>query len=277
MKRTPFLIFMIVALSLLCSCTKKAATVTDGTTSQYPISLTSVKMSDTASFKRSNGKVCMEFVDVSVTYPKFFIDKASTAKLQKLFTRMVLEGNDSLDIDDALKEYTRATLNSNSLDSTDVNEYAVAEGAVSDRILIAVNITIAYHQHDILTLCKEETVKKDEVSSKTHQYYNIDLKNIAPIDLSMFRSDAFGAVCKALKQQLMTQNRAKNSDELNDLGFFNIDNLTLTTNFCFGENGVTWSSLPQELAADANLEPKITLDYATLKRWASDKSVLKRF
>jgi hypothetical protein len=179
----------------------------------------------------------MEFVDVSVTYPKFFIDKASTAKLQKLFTRMVLEGNDSLDIDDALKEYTRATLNSNSLDSTDVNEYAVAEGAVSDRILIAVNITIAYHQHDILTLCKEETVKKDEVSSKTHQYYNIDLKNIAPIDLSMFRSDAFGAVCKALKQQLMTQNRAKNSDELNDLGFFNIDNLTLTTNFCFGENG----------------------------------------
>ena len=90
MKRTPFLIFMIVALSLLCSCTKKAATVTDGTTSQYPISLTSVKMSDTASFKRSNGKVCMEFVDVSVTYPKFFIDKASTAKLQKLFTRMVL-------------------------------------------------------------------------------------------------------------------------------------------------------------------------------------------
>ena len=100
---------MIVALSLLCSCTKKAATVTDGTTSQYPISLTSVKMSDTASFKRSNGKVCMEFVDVSVTYPKFFIDKASTAKLQKLFTRMVLEGNDSLDIDDALKEYTRAT------------------------------------------------------------------------------------------------------------------------------------------------------------------------
>ncbi len=278
MKKISFMLLTLVALALASSCTRNGVNATgDDASSQYPISLTSVKMSDTATFKRSNGAVCMELVDVSVTYPKFFRDEASTAKLQKLFTRFVLEGNDSLSIDDALKAFTLATLNSNSLDSTDVNEYAEAEGAVSDKIIITINITTAFHQHDILTLCKEETVKKDEVSSKTHKYYNIDLKNIAPIDLGMFRNDAFNAVCQALKSQLMLQNKVTTSDELNDLGYFNIDNLSLTTNFCFGEKGVTWSFLPQELAADANLEPKITLDYDTLKQWASDKSVLKRF
>ena len=47
--------------------------------------------------------------------------------------------------------------------------------------------------------------------------------------------------------------------------------------FCFEENGITWSYLPQELAADALFEPRITLGFDVLKPLAAENSIINRF
>lgn len=261
-----------------CSPKKQTETAQD-TGGQYPMSLTSTHTGDTSSFKMSNGEICQELVDVTAAYPKFFKDKASTLKLQKLFIGTVLEGNDSLGIEDAVKDYAHSITDQNSMNGKSGNgQDAAADEYASDlnRFVITINITVAYHQHDIITFCKEETVKKDDVASKTHKYYNIDLKTLQVIDLGMFKEENLSDITVLLKQKLMQQNNVTSADALNDLGYFNIDNLSVTSNFSFDENGITWSYLPQELAANANIEPKITLDYDTLKPFAASGSALER-
>lgn len=272
-----FIVSCIASILLAASCSRPAKSVAPAP--EDLVSFTSVKSNDTSSFMLSNGEHCQELVEVSATFPKFYKDEATTLKLQKLYIKKVLEGNDSLPVEQAVQQYASALLHQNFIDGSDGENEIESNGekAIANKFLFSVNITVAYHQNGIVTLCKEETVKKNNVASKTHQYYNLDLNTMSLIDLSIFKDEAIDDICQLLKNKLMKQNNAKNSDELNDLGFFNIDNLTVTTNFCFDENGITWSYLPQELAADANLEPKITLDYGTLKAFASENSVLKQF
>lgn len=273
---------LLMSMLAGCSPTKTDATGADDS-SQEPVALSNVHKSEQTSFKLSTGEACQEIIDVTATYPKFFKDKASTEKLQKLFISTVLECNDSLSIDQAVQAYAHSITDVDP-DSDDDGGAEASEAAGDDsgyatdnKFVITVNITIAYHQHDVITFCKEETVKKNEVTSKTHKYYNIDLKDLKVVDLTMFKDESLNEICVLLKKQLMEQNNVKSADALNDLGYFNIDNLTVTSNFFFDENGITWSYLPQELAANANIEPKITLDYGTLKQFAASGSVLGRF
>ena len=83
-------------------------------------------------------------------------------------------------------------------------------------------------------------------------------------------------VTQLLRARLMAQNKATSDDQLNDIGYFNVDNLTVTRNFYFGDNGITWSYLPSQLAVDAIGEPQIALTYDQLAPLACDGSVIHR-
>ena len=80
-----------------------------------------------------------------------------------------------------------------------------------------------------------------------------------------------------LKQQLLAQNNASGNEQLNDLGYFNVENITVSRNFYFDDKGVTWSFLPNELAVEAVGEPKITIPYGDLKPSLCENSILERF
>ena len=74
----------------------------------------------------------------------------------------------------------------------------------------------------------------------------------------------------------MENNNVKTAEQLIDLGYYNIDNLVVSRNFYFDENGINWSFLPNELAVYALGEPKVRLDFEEVLPLASDDSVLKR-
>ena len=115
------------------------------------------------------------------------------------------------------------------------------------------------------------------MTSITHRYYSFDVETQSFIDLSrLFRDDAMPDVCQLLKQQLLKQNNATGNEQLNDLGYYNVENITVTRNFFFDDKGVTWSFLPNELAVEAVGEPRITIPYAQLKDFKSDDSILDR-
>lgn len=278
MKNPITLILFVLAVAVAtmgCSGGGKGGSETD----QVPVTLSSTKQTDTLSFPLSNGNTCKVLVDVSVTYPKSFKSDKETKELQRLFVTAVLEGSDSLAINDAVKQYAASisSLNASSGSSEDEAELDEDDMPV-EKIHISVNITAAYNQHNIITFCKEETYKRNDVmTSKMHRYYNLDLESMKLVDLSLFRDDAISDVCQLLKDKLLEQTHTKNSDELNELGYFNIDNLTVTTNFCFDDDGITWSFLPQELAADALTEPRITIGYEALKPLAAEGSIINRF
>ena len=192
----------------------------------------------------------------------------------------VLNAPDSLNLNDAL----RATV-SNTLHQYDFVELpADDQGAEDDgaQLVYKYNTTttvnVHYNQNDIITFCKTEVVRKnDKVTSVTHRYYSFDLLTMAYIDLhKLFREDAMADVTQLLRARLMAQNKATSDDQLNDIGYFNVDNLTVTRNFYFGDNGITWSYLPSQLAVDAIGEPQIALTYDQLAPLACDGSVIHR-
>lgn len=280
MKNYISLILLALAMTFIyASCSGgKGSNTADG--DEATVTLSSLKEADTLSFPLSNGNNCKVQVDVSVTYPKSFVNKQETEKLQKLFITMVLECGDSLTIEEAVKQYTTGITRQNGASEDEDDDFALEDenGTPIDKILINVNITAAYNQKNIITFCKEVTYKRnDVVTSKMHRYYNLDLADMKPIDRTIFRDDAMSDVCQLLKDKLLEQTHTRNSDELNEIGYFNIDNLSVTDNFCFEENGITWSYLPQELAADALFEPRITLGFDVLKPLASENSVINRF
>ena len=272
---------LTLALVVMVTSCSGGKSGNSGNGDEATVTLSSVKQADTLSFPLSNGNNCKVQVDVSVTYPKAFKSKKETEALQKLFITTVLECGDSLTIEEAVKQYTMGITRQNVAgDGEEEDDFALEDenGTPIDKIFINVNITAAYNQKNIITFCKEETFKRnDVVTSKIHRYYNLDLADMKPIDRTIFRDDAMADVCQLLKDKLLEQTHTRNSDELNEIGYFNIDNLSVTDNFCFEENGITWSYLPQELAADALFEPRITLGFDVLKPLAAENSIINRF
>ena len=119
--------------------------------------------------------------------------------------------------------------------------------------------------------------KNDTVTSVTHRYYSFDVETQTFIDVNrLFRDDAVADVCQLLKQQLLKQNNAMGNEQLNDLGYFNVENISVTRNFYFDDTGVTWSYLPNELAVEAVGEPKIFIPYDELTDYLCDDSIIER-
>ena len=137
---------------------------------------------------------------------------------------------------------------------------------------------MVYNDHDVITFCKEETIKKnDQVTSVSHHYVNFDLQSMKRITLhDLFRDDSLDKISQRLKNQLMDDKDASNEDELNDLGYFNLPNLTVTGNFFFTSSGITWSYDPSVVAVASVGEPTINIDYDDLKDYLSDDSIINR-
>ena len=234
---------------LLCSCSKGASRKSgDG---KPAVTLKSQRLNDKSTFKLSNGDRCTIVADASIDYPVATSDGVPVDSLQRLFAAYVLESGDSLSLNEAMRQ---VVVNS-------MHQY----------------VSAIYNKNGVVTFERVDVVKKnDKVTSVTHRYYSFDVETNSYIDVNrLFRDDALADVCQLLKQQLLKQNNATGNEQLNDLGYFNVENITVSRNFYFDENGVTWSYLPNELAVEAVGEPKITIPYGDLTDYQCDNSILE--
>lgn len=275
---------VLACLILLCVCMLNYGCKNSSTYSKEYMGDTVVveiiKLSDTSSFKKSNGELCDINTCATVAIPAQYKDNISIQELRKLFVKHVLYCSDSLSIEDALKLRMGNML----------HQYDFADDPHADEMDLddtmediknynnSVTVTVYYNKHAIFTLCKVEVVKKDNVvTSITHRYYSFDLKNMSFIDLNgLFKEDTSTALCNEILNQLLTSNKVTSRDQLNEIGYYNIDNLGVTRNFYFDKTGITWSYLPNELAVEALGEPTVTLSYETLEPYLSDNSVINR-
>ena len=243
--------------------------------------LDSCRLTDTTSFVKSNGERCAIYADANIVYPKTFKDHAATEQLQRLFAAFVLNAPDSLNLEDAMHATVSNTLHQYDFVEQWSNEDEADEEADAQLVYkynTLTTVRVCYNNNDVITFCKNEVVKKnDKTTSETNRYYSFDLTTMSYIDLhKLFREDALTDVTQLLRAQLLKQNNVTSDDQLNDLGYFNVDNLTVTRNFCFSDKGVTWSYLPGQLAIDAVGEPIILLSYDQLMPLACEGSILNR-
>ena len=150
------------------------------------VKLATDSLVETGSFKKSNGEMCKMKANVVVSYPQQFSDSTSLATLQQLFMTNVLKAPQGVKaMKDAIKFYAQSIITHNtpsqygntraSNDSID-GDYDEID---IDQFESSVVINVVYNDHDVITFCKEETIKKnDQVTSVSHHYVNFDLQSM---------------------------------------------------------------------------------------------------
>ena len=281
MKRKVFILLILLsATALLFSCSKTRSSKNgDG---KPAITVKTQRLSDTSGFTMSNGERCTIASEASIDYPISTASGAAVDSLQRLFAAYVLESGDTLALHEAMQQVVANSMHQYDFMNgplSDAEEAEASEGLATLKYATSTRVTPIYNQNGVVTFERVDVIKKnDKVTSVTHRYYSFDVETQTYIDVNrLFRDDAIADVCQLLKQQLLTQNNATGNEQLNDLGYFNVENITVTRNFYFDENGVTWSYLPNELAVEAVGEPKITIPYADLESSLCDESIIQRF
>lgn len=274
------MLILLSVTALLFSCSKTRSSKNgDG---KPAITVKTQRLSDTSGFTMSNGERCTIVAEASIDYPVSTASGAAVDSLQRLFAAYVLESGDTLSLPDAMQQVVANSMHQYDFMNgplSDAEEAEASEGLATLKYATSTRVTPIYNQNGVVTFERVDVVKKnDKVTSVTHRYYNFDVETQTFIDVNrLFRDDAIADVCQLLKQQLLTQNNATGNEQLNDLGYFNVENITVTRNFYFDENGVTWSYLPNELAVEAVGEPKITIPYADLESSLCEESIIQRF
>ena len=279
MKTKYFTLFIILSLTaLLFSCSKTGKS--SGGDGKPAVTVKSQRLNDSSSFMMSNGERCTIIADATIDYPVKAEDGTPMDSLQKLFAAYVLESGDSLSLQDAMRQVVTNSMHQYDfmVEPVSQEELAEDEGMATLKYATSTRVTPMYNKNGVVTFERVDVVKKnDKVTSVTHRYYSFDVKTQTFIDLNrLFREDVVADVCQLLKQQLLKQNNATGNEQLNDLGYFNVENISVTRNFYFDDKGVTWSYLPNELAVEAVGEPKIFIPYGDLTDYLCDDSILER-
>lgn len=279
MKTKYFTLFIILSLTaLLFSCSKSGKS--SGGDGKPAVTVKSQRLNDSSSFMMSNGERCTIIADATIDYPVKAEDGTPMDSLQKLFAAYVLESGDSLSLQDAMRQVVTNSMHQYDfmVEPVSQEELAEDEGMATLKYATSTRVTPIYNKNGVVTFERVDVVKKnDKVTSVTHRYYSFDVETQTFIDLNrLFREDAVADVCQLLKQQLLKQNNATGNEQLNDLGYFNVENISVTRNFYFDDKGVTWSYLPNELAVEAVGEPKIFIPYGDLTDYLCDDSILER-
>lgn len=273
---TLFILLSITALLFSCSKASKK----QGGDGKPAVTVQTQRLSDKSGFTMSNGERCTIVADATIDYPVTIAGGAAVDSLQRLFAAYVLESGDTLSLQEAMRQVVANSMHQYDFMGGPAEAEAVAEdeGMTTLKYATSTRVTPVYNKNGIVTFERVDVVKKnDKVTSVTHRYYSFDVNTQTYIDLNrLFRDDAIADVCQLLKDQLLKQNNVTGNEQLNDLGYFNVENITVTRNFYFDENGVTWSYLPNELAVEAVGEPKITIPYGALKDALCDDSIIDR-
>lgn len=279
MKTKVFALVILLSITgLMFSCGKMKSGKTDD--AKPAVIVKTEQLSDNSSFAMSNGERCTIVADATIDYPVSAGEGVPMDSLQRLFAAYVLESGDSLSLQDAMRQVV-----SNSMHQYDFMQEPVAKDEADEssdlatlKYATSTRVTPIYNRNGVVTFERVDVVKKnDKVTSVTHRYYNFDVETQTFIDVNrLFRDDAVADVCQLLRQQLLNQNNVSGNEQLNDLGYFNVENIMVTRNFYFDDKGVTWSYLPNELAVEAVGEPKITIPYADLKSALCDGSIIDR-
>lgn len=277
------LVFYVITLVLLVAMS--ACSCSGGDESEGDVTIATDSVVQTGSFKKSNGELCDMKVTLVVSYPKAYKDSLTHAKLMDLFCSEILKApKGTTDIKSAMKAYAQSLVSQNT-PSTEGESQVVSDSLNIDvdeididRFEPRIVIKAVYNDNGLITFCREEAINKNgQTASMSHHYMSFDLEQMKRVTLSdMFRDDCLDKLTAQLKEKLMDDKGASTEDELNDLGYFNLPNLSVTSNFFFTSKGVTWSYDSSVIAVASVGEPTINIDYDDLEQFFSDESVLKR-
>jgi len=268
-------IILLIAMALVMSCHGSSGG-SEATTDT--VAIATIHLSDSVSFVKSNGERLKINATADIKYP------AAGDSLQRLFAHYVLDGGDTLTLRDAMQQCVSNSMHQYDFMPADADDEedeaaANADATIAYQYATSTQVLPVFNKNGMVTFVRVDVVKKNGVvTSVTHRYYTLDARRQCYVDTDqLFAEESMSEVCQLLRAKLLSQNNATSNEQMNDLGYFNVENITVTSNFYpDGTGGITWRYLPNELAVEAIGEPAITLSISDLEPYASEGSVLGR-
>ena len=195
-------------------------------------------------------------LQINFTYPAKYDNKDILKKVQQLFVYSYFgDGYENLSPEEATAKYTEDYLNN----YKDLEDEYKAEVAKADETPVGAWFSyfemssddIAYNKNDILSY----TVNFENYTGGAHGAHSftnhvIDMKtgNLIKEDdifIEGFQED----LAQILIDRIAKQNTVENPKELENIGFFSIDEIFPNGNFLIDDNGITYTFNEYEIAA----------------------------
>ena len=215
---------------------------------------------------------------LSIVYPsKFMTTKAQTDILAGLISDAVFNIKET-DFSKVAKGVVDDRLASYSLTQNGIDDSQEDETVPISRYDIHQSVGIAYHNFDILCIEKKSaTIKDHKPSLSSSAFYSFDLIGKKRIALSDIFSDSdIPQINDLIKKQLLSKEKCGNTDQLADIGYFNVDNLSATDNFTLSDKGIIFHYNPLEIACYAVGAVNILIPFSDIEQYVLEQSPIAR-
>ncbi len=221
----PYILLFGTLLLILNSCGNK----TDNTTAHQCDSLKYNIIAISDSIKDATGSTII--VNANVALP---INESRDKDISSVYNKYLLNlKNDSITGENAVITYVKKILDFYKTPAENIPPELEDETEKVSKYEINHNITPIFNSCNIFCVMKNTNMKKDGNSTiETNNYFSFNTSNCSRINIMDIIKDEYSTdINNLLKERLMQQEGVTNQSQLIDLGYFNIDNLSINNNF----------------------------------------------
>ncbi|MEG1615447.1 MAG: DUF3298 domain-containing protein [Bacteroidales bacterium] len=267
---------LLLLLCILGACsTKTTIKENDLSFSDYQIDTVSHLFNDTT-------KPACHF-ELNMNYPSVAQNEEQLTKIQKLFvTDYFGEKYESKSPVEAANAYMKEYLeNYRQLEEDYATFSKDEEGVISTAWMNyqeSSNSKILYNRDHFLSYAITlYTYTGGAHGMQSQMNHVIDLNNVYPLSLSdIFNENNLNNIATLIIKQIAKDRGYENPAQLNEDGFFSIEEVQPTDNFLIDESGMTWVYNPYEIAVYAAGPITVSVEWEELKPYIrEDSSVLR--
>ena len=266
----PYILLFGTLLLILNSCGNKP----DNTTAHQCDSLIYNIIAISDSIKDATGSTII--VNANVALP---INESGDKDISSVYNKYLLNlKNDSITGENAVITYVKKILDFYKTPAENIPPELEDETEKVSKYEINHNITPIFNSCNIFCVMKNTNMKKDGNSTiETNNYFSFNTSNCSRINIMDIIKDEYSTdINNLLKERLMQQEGVGNQSQLIDLGYFNIDNLSINNNFFFKDNKIVFAYEPYEIACLQVGEVCIALEIDELTPYIKENSILSK-
>ena len=266
----PYILLFGTLLLILNSCGNK----TDNTTAHQCDSLKYNIIAISDSIKDATGSTII--VNANVALP---LNESEDKDISSVYNKYLLNlKNDSITGENAVITYVKKILDFYKTPAENIPPELEDETEKVSKYEINHNITPIFNSCNIFCVMKNTNMKKDGNSTiETNNYFSFNTSNCSRINIMDIIKDEYSTdINNLLKERLMQQEGVSNQSQLIDLGYFNIDNLSINNNFFFKDNKIVFAYEPYEIACLQVGEVCIALEIDELTPYIKENSILSK-
>lgn len=266
----PYILLFGTLLLILNSCGNK----TDNTTAHQCDSLKYNIIAISDSIKDATGSTII--VNANVALP---LNESGDKDISSVYNKYLLNlKNDSITGENAVITYVKKILDFYKTPAENIPPELEDETEKVSKYEINHNITPIFNSCNIFCVMKNTNMKKDGNSTiETNNYFSFNTSNCSRINIMDIIKDEYSTdINNLLKERLMQQEGVTNQSQLIDLGYFNIDNLSINNNFFFKDNKIVFAYEPYEIACLQVGEVCIALEIDELTPYIKENSILSK-